>query len=580
MTAPTAVTVSSAGTGMPLPGTGRPDLWCTYAAVRTYAWLGRIDQVSHAERTTRYVLSRRNADGGFAWSKGMASDAWATFYCTATLADLGRPVPDVAATARWLHGAWAGDAYAMQPGQAPEVWATHFATRTVIGGCGADVPNRDRLVAWLRALQTADGGLAWSPEHAVTGTADVRACYYGVATWSALNSRAALDPPWDVAALVDWMRQRQLPGGGFGFGPDTTIPCMWATYRATGALAALGAAPLTPCADWIRGRRDHDGRFVRWPGYPVADVWASFCAVGALRAVGELTGADATSAEHRLATLACQEGGYTYREPALAADALTTAAAALVAEPGDAALPELLRWLAGCQLPNEGGVMYMPGRGAEVRCTAWALAAGALRHDTAAADRVATWLTGLQNPDGGLGYWEGRGSDMVSTAAAVEICRLLGRPARQVLNTDALVGFVGRCAGSDGPGHANVPGAPVALRPGLQAQRVLAALGGGVPAAVTELLLRHRVRGGGWANTGNRMPDLLSTYEAVVTADRLRLPVDDDHVAAFLDRTGTATSAAWTPLAPAGDPLANCLHALLRRRLRDRSAELPALTLS
>jgi prenyltransferase beta subunit len=106
-------------------GTGEPDLWCTYAAVRTLAWLGRTDEAADAEATARYLRSRRNSDGGYAWSVGMPSDAWATFYCTQALTDLGHELPEPGGTARWLSGTWTPDgtgaAYAMTPGQAPDV---------------------------------------------------------------------------------------------------------------------------------------------------------------------------------------------------------------------------------------------------------------------------------------------------------------------------------------------------------------------------------------------------------------------------------------------------------------------------
>ncbi len=564
-----------------VPATGNADLWCTYAAVRTMAWLARTDRIPAAARTAEYVLGCRNTDGGFAWSKGMLSDAWATFYCAATLSDLGVPLPNPDETVGWLGRTWSGDAYAMLPGQDPEIWATHFSTRTAIELCGVDVPDRSRLLTWLGSLQTADGGLSWSPDHASAGNADVRACYYGVATWRALNSIDATPPPWDVPALIGWLQARQAADGGFRFDGQADVSCMWATYRAVGALVALGAAPARPCVEWILGQRDPSGAFTRWPGYPVPDVWASFCAVGALAALGALTTDVADAVDRRIAELACPAGGFTYREPEHAADALATAAAALTADPGDPALPALVDWLEGCQLPNEGGVMYMPGRGAEVRCTAWAMAAGAFRTDPAAIRRIASWLGELQNPDGGFGYWHGRGSDLVSTAAAVEICRFTAPVTSTTLNRKSLARFVARCRHDGAAGYGNVPGAPDTLRSGLQAARVLAFVGHEDRALVSDLLDRHRVRGGGWANQGSRMPDLLSTYEAVVTADRHGLRVDRDHVTRFLDRTATASGIAWSPLAPGGgDPLARCLHLLLRRRLRDPLSDLPALTLS
>ncbi|MEV1006088.1 prenyltransferase/squalene oxidase repeat-containing protein [Streptomyces sp. NPDC049881] len=571
--------------GTAVPVLAAPDLWCTYAAVRTLAWLGRAGRTPHRAATAAYVRGRRNADGGFAWSRGMPSDAWATFYCAATLADLAEPLPEPERTAAWVRSTWSGEAYAMTPGQRPDVWATHFAARTAVELCGEDVPDRARLLAWLRRLQTPAGGLSWSPGHADAGDADVRACFYGVAVWRALDSLERAAPPWDVPALTGWLRERQHPEGGFTFGPGATVPCLWATYRATGALDALGGRPAAPFVPWVLGQRLDDGAFTRWPGYPVADVWASFSAVGALRTEGEVPAGTAEAVERRLARFACPGGGFTYREPTAAADALTTAAAALSADPDDPRLPELRGWLEGCRLPNEDGVMYMPGRGAEVRCTLWALAAGAFRDDPAATAAIGAWLTRLQNPDGGFGYWHGRGSDLVSTASAVEIGRLVGRTGLP-LDLRALGAFVDSCDraqdGQDGQeGHGNVPGGPATLRSGLQAARVLAFLGRADRAAAAGALDRHRVRGGGWANQGNRLPDLLSTYEAVATADRLGIAVDPGHVRAFLDRTGEQQGVRWSPLAPAtDDPLALCLHRLLRRRLADPAATPPALSLS
>jgi hypothetical protein len=548
----------------PVAIAGAADLWCTYAAIRTLTWLGRPAEASGRAESADYLRSRRNADGGYAWSKGMPSDAWATFYCAASLTDLGEPLPDRDKTAAWVRDTWSGDAYAMLPGQAPDVWATHFSTRTAIELCDDDVPDRGRLLAWLRDLQTSDGGLSWSPAHARTGDADVRACYYGVAAWRALRSRAPVAPPWDTSALVGWLRRQQVPGGGFRFGPESPVPCLWATYRAVGALATLGSAPSGDCVDWILDR--FDGGFTRWAGYPVADVWAAFSAVGALKELVDIPGDIADTVVAAISGMACSGGGYTYREPDLAADALRVAATALTARPDDPELPGLRR------------------RGAEIRCTLWALAAGAFPHEPRPRQAIREWLARLQNPDGGFGYWHGRGSDLVSTASAVEVARLLGPAGTPWVNRDGLAAFVRQCDRSTAEGgfaYGNVPGAPPTLRGGLHAARVLAHLGRLDGRPVAGLLERHRVRGGGWANQGNRLPDLLSTYEAVGTADRFGIPVDGRGVDAFLTRTATPDGGSWSPLAPVdGDPLAGCLHRLLRRRCANPSFELPALSLS
>ncbi|MFC9222461.1 prenyltransferase/squalene oxidase repeat-containing protein [Streptomyces hygroscopicus] len=563
---------------------GEPDLWCTYAAVRTLAWLGRTDEMTGPRETAAYLAGHRNADGGYAWSRGMLSDAWATFYCTQGLRDMGRQVSHLDVTAQWVERTWSGAAYAMLPGQGPDVWATHFSTRTAVELCGGSLPDGGRLLDWLAELQCADGGLSWTPEDARRGNADVRACYYGVMAWrAAVRAGVAGGPPWDVEALVLWLSDRQDDQGGFRFSPQAEVPCLWATYRAVGALDALGQAPRDPqgCRDWVMRLRGPSGAFVRWAGYDVEDVWASFCAVGTLKALNVPLDAVSDAVVARIAQLSCPQGGYTYREPRAAADALSTSAAVLSADPGQVD-PGAVRWLEGCQLPNEGGVMYMPGRGSEIRCTLWALAAGAFADDPSARTRIADWLAFLQNPDGGFGYWEGRGSDMVSTTAALETTALLGT-GHAVVDTAAATAFLDSCRRLDAEPHAygNVPGAAPTLRAGLQAGRALGLLGHEVTEAIDALLTRHRVRSGGFANEGNRVPDLLSTYEAVLAADRASLPVDIPHLRAFLGRVRSAAGTAWSPLAPgSGGPLADCLGTLLARRADDPGVTLPALALS
>ncbi|GAB3439750.1 prenyltransferase/squalene oxidase repeat-containing protein [Actinophytocola sediminis] len=550
---------------------GEPDLWCTYAAVRTLRWLGM--PAVDVDGTAAYLAGRGNTDGGYAWSRGMPSDAWATFYSVQALRDLGRTVPALDATARWVDRTWSGDAYAMTPGQRPDVWATHFSTRTLIEACGTDVADRPALLAWLAALQRPDGGLTWSPTHT---DADVRACFYGVAAWRAVNSVAPVRPPWHVPALVDWLTSMRGQDGGFRFGAHAELSCLWATYRASAALAALGAEPAPATAAYVHGQRGTSGGFTRWPGYPVEDVWAAFCAVGTLDAVGADTGALAGAVAARLGDFACAGGGFTYREPAVAGDVLTASAAVLSAR-ADAA--DIVPWLESCQLPNEGGVMYMPGRGSEVRCTAWALAAGAFAGDPDGRQRIAEWLRATQNPDGGWGYWEGRGSDMVSTAAAIAVADRLDAPLASLVDTGRMVDFVASCAVGDG--YATVPGTTPTFRAGAQAGRVLASVGAGDRDRVVALLARHRVRGGGFANEGNRIPDLLSTYEAVLAADVHGIPVDAVHIGQFVACVGTAAGTAWTPLGPpTGGALADCLHTLLRARLDGTVRDLPPVTLS
>lgn len=564
--------------------TGGPDLWCTYAALRTLHWLGLTLPQIEAERTAAYLSARRNADGGYAWSRGMLSDAWATFYSTQALADLGRSAAKVERTQEWLRSTWSGDAYAMLPGQRPDVWATYFSTRTTIQVCADRPPDPMRLLDWLGALQTSSGGLAWTPEHARYDKPDVRACFYGIMAWCAFTNGQGARAPWDLKRLTIWLCSCQHAAGGFVLNAQADHPCLWATYRATAALAALMQTPIDPaaCKAWIMQRRGYANSFVRWDGYTVEDVWAAFSAVGALKALRATTALDTVRlpVSEVLRSMQCEQGGYTYRNVADSADALSTASKILMAAPDDSQRQAHLDWLEACQLPNEGGVMYMPGRGAEVRCTLWALSAGAFRRGGEASERIAHWLRGLQNPDGGFGYWEGRGSDMVSTAAATESLMLLqGR-----LEMTGVSSFLTMCLASEADGiavYANVPGGEPTLRSSLQAHRVRQYLGDADPNSVAVLLERHQVPGGGYANTGARIPDLLSTYEAVVAAERFGLPLRLEPLHKFADRISGDDGVAWTPLAlPSGDNLANCLGGLLRGRIRGQIDSLPALMLS
>lgn len=574
---------------------GEPDLWCTYAAVRTLAWLDRLDRLPSPEGVAGFLASRRNSDGGYAWSAGMGSDAWATYYCTQTVQDL-RPVtgpgptgelsPAGRPTAEWVAATYRPDGgYGMTPGQASDVWATYYSVRTLMEIYGTEPPAA--VLVWLSRLQAADGGLSWSPAHAKSHQSDVRACYYAITAWStATGGQGPL--PWDRERLTAWLKGRQGGAGGFTFQDGDQTDCMWATFRATRALRQLGEAPADRdgCVAWIRGRLQPGESFTRWPGYPVQDVWAAFCAVGALSALGDDLSDITDQVADVILAFRTQPGGFTYRKPDAASDVLTTAARLIAtavpvssAASADAAGP-LRRWLEACMLPNEDGIMYMPGRGSEVRCTLWALAAGAFAGDLATMSRIRAWLgNSLQNPDGGFGYWEGRASDMVSTCAAAAIFQMAGGAGAEELA--GLGAFAASCQTVPGR-YANVPGGQPTLRATLQALRVLRHADQADAGAVRDALARHRVRGGGFANENARLPDLLSTYEAVLAADAFGLETDLDHLGRFVRSVRTDSGGfAWSPLMRvSGGPLADCLGARLAARLVSADVALPPIVIS
>jgi prenyltransferase beta subunit len=570
------------------------DLWCSYAAVRALRWLDR--EPADPASVASFLLSRRNNDGGFGWQRGLPSDVWATYYCAQGLADLDRQCPDTDLLATWLASTRAPDGgFGMRPGQAADVWATYYGCRLSREILRRPVDRGTDLAGWLAAVQTDGGGLTWAPGGLV---ADVRACQYGAVAWATAGIE---ELPWDRDRLVSWLRDRQRADGGFGFTAEGE-PCTWAAFRATGALRALGAEPRDPAAlvGWLSARALAGGGFERWPGYGQADVWSAFTVAGALAHLDRALPADLADGTAAMVR-ACQlpGTGFTYREPALAGDSLATAAALLdrpVLNPalldrtplngsGPAELTGPRDWLLRAQTPHEGGVMYMPGRGAEIRCTLWA--AAALRGIGAALDvgRLGPWLHGLQNADGGVGYWVGRGSDLTSTASAVEIAVVAGLDPAAVLDTPRLAGFVDRCA--SGASAADVPGGQPSLAAAAQAARTLHAVGAGPRAhALGAAVVAGTNPLGGWSALPRQVPDLLSTYQAVLTAQVLDLPWDRVSVRRLLGRLTAGDGYAWSPLSRvSGGPLADCLGRLLDRAssadadAAGGSADLPRLNL-
>ncbi|MEU5255558.1 prenyltransferase/squalene oxidase repeat-containing protein [Streptomyces longwoodensis] len=516
----------------------------------------------------------RNSDGGYAWQKGLASDVWATYYCTQALTDLGAGVPSRPELEQWLATTRdASGGFAMTPGQRADVWATYYAARTHAEVLGTDVPRPDGLRDWLAGLQRPDGGLGWYPG---SKDSDVRACYYAATAWRAGFGDAA--PPWDLPALTGWLDGRQAPAGGFVFHASARADDLWATFRAVRALAALGTGPRreADCVDWITARQPPGGSFTRWDDYPDADVWAAFSAVGALQTLGHRP-RDTGAVVAFLKECELPDGGFTYRPVAAAGDSLATSAL-LLASRADEPSRGLARWLHAAHLPYEDGVMYMPGRGAEVRCTLWAVSAlAAAGHEQLDADRLVSWLRELQNSDGGFGYWHGRASDMVATASAVDLLAALGRRT-DALDAPALRAFLDACRTDTGYRHS--PGAAVTAATTAQGLRLLHRLDGPSGSAAREaaerLLSPYASRLGGYGATSRSVPDLVSTYQVVLTRQTLGSPVDQPALERFLDRVRLADGTyAWSPLGHrAGGPLAAALGTLL-----DRGTPLPALNL-
>ncbi len=546
---------------------GVADLWCTYAATRTLTWLNAAP--TDPTGCAAFLLSCRNGDGGYGWRGGLRSDMWATYYCTQTLKDLGVEIPYQEQLAAWLDKLRSPEGgFRMTPGQPADIWATYYAVRTYREILGSTPPDSAAVMRWLASLQLPNGGLGWAPG---SRTADTRAGYYGALAWHYLQIPWQQDSGWDTARLVAWMQGRQMRQGGFVFHEGQTEPCLWATFRAVRALTALGGKPAdeSTCQSWIKDRLLPESGFSRWEGYPIADVWACFSAVGSLEALNHpLDKPEKEQVAGFLRSCQLPNTGFTYREPEQAGDGLATAATLMVGVSGNRTIPErqqLASWLQRAHMPYEGGVMYMPARGAEVRSTLWALAALSLVGGPPLdPERLARWFATMQNPDGGFGYWQGRGSDMTATTSALECLFHLGPESWVHVDRQAAAGFVISCMGEAGVRFA--PGGEFSVTTTCMGARALHLTGESAMAgALVPLILGHRSRLGGYGIKPGGFPDLISTYQAVLTLQVLSEPWDAPDLLRFLDRVRTPKGGfSWSPFSrEESGPLATCLGYLL-----------------
>jgi prenyltransferase beta subunit len=552
------------------------DLWCTYAGTRALTWLGEAPL--NKQGVTEYILECQNSDGGFAWQKGMRSDVWATYYCTQTLTDLGYEVPNLSQLAAWMQTLAIPDGgFSMTSGQPADIWATYYATRVFCEVLKQKPSTVNKIQSWLAATQQPSGGLGWNTsEH----PPDVRACYYGAVAWKCLEADWRKGNGWNHRTLVKWLQEQQRPEGGFVFNPAQKEPGLWATFRAVKALEALDSEPRdkVKCIEWILSRQIPEASFTRWSTYDIADVWASFSAAGALNSLGTpLKGQAKEQTVRFLQSCQLPGAGFTYREPENAGDSLATSALCILGIMTDRkknakkkeAQAARVAWLRRAHMPYEGGVMYMPGRGAEVRCTLWAIAALSFAKERLLdRNRLYQWFSELQNPDGGFGYWHGRGSDLVATVSAIETLQYLGLNGEHKVDFSKVEHFLLQCESETGMKFS--PYGEDALSTTCQGIRALLIVGMEEKArSLATLIPKHVSRLGGYAAKTGGLPDLISTYQSILTLQTLEQDWDTSSLERFLSKVQQPEGGyAWSPLSrKQAGPLAACLGELLHQAL-------------
>lgn len=548
--------------------TRRLDLFCTWAALRALRRLGALGEVDR-DAIIAAVGSRR-VGGGYSVASGGLPDAWATRYAVEILVLLDAPTSPRAD--RFLRDLCGADGLqGMTPGEDPSIWSVAFGT-AALAALDRPVPEAPAVAAFLVGCQDPVTGLiGFSPAEARRASVNARAV--GFACETAARLPATCRASWDRSALAAGVASLQV-AGGFRLTPTTPEPCLWGTGNLVMGTRAVDL-PVPHAEDviaFVHDQADAQGGYRRGPAFDTADVFATDHATAVLEVLGErLDAAHSDRTIEFLLAATTPDGGFTYCPAPLDADALMTGWVVLSGSSEDHATS--VAWLASRTMPGEpGGIPYMDGRGAEQRSTLAVLRATAgAGPDTEA---VAAWVAGIQHPDGGCGWWAGRGRTVAALTVALDLLSLCGVAPAEVLDTVRAAEFLNRCRVPDGT-YRPVPGAPgataLATAQGLRAEAAL----GGAPAP--DLLRQWAHPQGGFAERLG-VPTLSLTLEAAATATAIgAAPVTAGSYRSFLEGIARPDGWAFSSASPeSGGPLAAALAA----ELHHAAAEQPVLPLT
>ena len=299
--------------------------------------LGRWKRCGDVDRTCSYLESLRQRDGAYAFPGQDASHLSATYAAVMTYAALGREVPgDHAALAKAVAGPLypiAGDRDAArtrwhwQP--LHEFRLQQFRAAKALGGdvaqfrkyadsvnkpdsyaTGYESGGNPVMIQQMAALLLKDEcGVGIAPEvrNAFSAYLDERRRDNGsynttkatdgsdghvVNTAYALAGRRVMGEKVNDERAVAWIRDCQRPDGGFSWAPNPPkgdVSDIWYAHAAVRALLDLGARPKDERAfcDWLLSLWNHDGGFAPRPGLR-SDPMATFRAVDLLVRLGWL----------------------------------------------------------------------------------------------------------------------------------------------------------------------------------------------------------------------------------------------------------------------------------------------------
>lgn len=312
-------------------------LWALLTAIALGASAGAEDRAKDA--ISRYLETLRQTDGAYAYPGQDVSHLSATYAAVMTYAVLGRQVPgDV----RKLAGLVAKGLYPI-PSQSGEAARTRWhaanlreyrlqqvrALRALGDKSGAfrqEIDRRETVDGYMRAYEEGENpiliqqvcallakescGLLPSERAKTNYTAYLRARERANGSFNTTPAADGSDghvvnTAYALAGLrilgekgngraIDWIRACQRKAGGFTWAPNPPVggvEDVWYAWAAVRALVAAGARPADEpgLRRWLVSLWNADGGFAPRPGWK-SDPMATFRAVDALNALGWLDG--------------------------------------------------------------------------------------------------------------------------------------------------------------------------------------------------------------------------------------------------------------------------------------------------
>ncbi len=491
------------------------DVWCTYAAVKTLSYLN--SRPKDPNKCMEFLLRNQNLDGGFGWKTGVYSDAWSTHYALEALRELGFDNESAIERAcEWILKCYNDKGgFGMTPNQHPDLWATFYAVET-LHDLRYDIPNssKKRIVEWISKRKCECGGYSWYTGY----IPDMRATFYAIMTLNYLDSNLT------DSKTIEWIFSCQLPDRGFSFGDDYPVSDIWATSMAIRSLNILdykfSREETKELVTFLLDLQTYEGGFKRWKTEVNADIWATYHTVNALKFLNLNLLSDINVNKLLEFVLNCQrdDGGFLYH-PVYGSDIVATFTSLMCLKflghyDSNIKIPAI-RWLKNRQNPNEGGLEYMPARGAEVKCTLLGVIVlfifGYSPKEIVDINRCVDWIKSLQNDDGGFGWWSGRGSDLESTCFVLEFLRFFNERPRSLTKC---IEFLEKCKKPDSS-YSLVPRGEASLIATCYGVRACLALDIGFDKRSIDYILSCRKSDGSFSNRPREKSDLISTYNAI-----------------------------------------------------------------